>query len=56
MKNLQILSVVDDLQVTGVEEISGASHTEADWGRRVYRVLRFLYPLENGPTTSHPDV
>lgn len=29
-----------------VEEVPGASHTEADWGRRVDRVLRFLYPRE----------
>lgn len=29
-----------------VEEVPGASHTEADWGRRCDRVLRFLYPSE----------
>lgn len=27
-----------------VEEIAGGAHTEADWGRRVSRVLRFLFP------------
>lgn len=26
-----------------VEEVPGGAHTEADWGRRVDRVLRFLY-------------
>ena len=39
-----------------VEEISGASHTEADWGRRVDRVLRFLYPLESGNGAPTSDV
>lgn len=28
-----------------VEEVPGASHTESDWGRRVDRVLKFLYPV-----------
>lgn len=31
-----------------VEEVEGGAHTEADWGRRVDRVLRFLYPPAEG--------
>jgi len=31
-----------------VEEIPGGAHTEADWGRRVDRVLRFLFPTSEG--------
>ncbi len=27
-----------------VEEVPGGAHTEADWGRRVNKVLKFLYP------------
>lgn len=31
-----------------VEEIEGGAHTEADWGRRSDRILRFLFPVEDG--------
>lgn len=34
-----------------VEEIPGGAHTEADWGRRVDRVLRFLFPAQETPAS-----